>query len=115
DTIYTEGLKDGDTIYMPVKAKNFSNVASIGLWIQFDPKVITYEGLSNINSSIASVDYNCQDTMLKIGWFDTGSKGINLQNVTLFNIKFVYNGGNCKVSFYLPMSNVVSYTTHTYF
>ena len=115
DTIYATGLQNGAIINMPVQAKNFTDVGSIGLWIKFNANVLTYKGLVNINPLVTGIITSYQDTTIKIAWTDYGDSGVSLQNTTLFKIKFVYNGGNSKVSFYQYMCEASDFLTSKFF
>lgn len=92
--------KPGDTIYMPVTALEFNNIGAVGFYINYDKNVLDYVGVVNVNQDISSILYNNSDNILKLGWYSTDAvSSITADNSKLFDIKFVYKGGNTVVSF----------------
>jgi hypothetical protein len=110
-TIATMEAEINTDILIPVTVAKFDNIGAIGLWITFDPEVLIYDSLLNVDPQIyqiaSSAGYNDigspdGNKVLKIGWFTTGFDGANLGTGKIFDIKCKYLGGATAVSFHLP-------------
>ena len=92
--------KPGDTISVPVIASDLNNIGAMGFYINYDKNVLSYVGLVNINSEISSMIFNNDVSIIKSGWFSQNAiTAVNADNTKLFDIKFVYRGGNSIISF----------------
>ena len=92
--------KPGDIVYMPVSASNFQNIGALGFYINYDKNVLEYQGVVNIAPVVNSILYHNADNILKSGWFTPDAvSSITTDNTKLYEIKFLYKGGNTDVTF----------------
>jgi hypothetical protein len=84
----------GDLIQVPVLVSNLSAASSISLSLGYDPAVLTYIGVSNLNPQLASgsSNYNGVNGVFGYSWFSITPAFIS--NDTLFIISFTYHGGS---------------------
>ncbi len=85
----------GQEVIFPVKVNAFSNIGTISLTLDYDPAVLTYQGISTPGIPVTwSVDAGGPTGKFVFG--ANGNPGLNLPDGSiLFNIIFIYNGGNC--------------------
>ena len=102
----------GDTINVPVLVVDgYNGVSSMQFAIEFDTAVVTPVVLSATNTGIANAlavtlanggswMSGVNGNVLSCNWFDPTFAGVNIaSNVTLFELQFVYNGGEGHLSF----------------
>ncbi|MCD4745032.1 MAG: hypothetical protein K8R58_01900, partial [Bacteroidales bacterium] len=99
-TIATMTASPGNEILIPVDVTGFNNVGAITFFISFDPNVLSFISLENINFEIPGVQANVMSnpTQLGIVW-STSSNPANIGSGKLFDLKFVYNGGTSDLTF----------------
>jgi hypothetical protein len=89
----------GQSVIVPVTVSNFNNIGTISLTLDFNPTVLTYQGLST--STIPgtwTVDYNVSSGRLIFGAF---GPALSLSDGdVLFNLTFLYKGGTCTLDWY---------------
>jgi len=85
----------GETVVFPVKVYGFSNIGAISLTLNFDPAVLTYEGISApAIPHTWTIDASGVSGSFVFGAM--GGDGFSLPDGSiLLNITFVYHGGNC--------------------
>ncbi len=86
----------GDTILVPVTTVGFTGVAAMSLIIPYDPQVITFLGMENLNNEIANTMINAVSVPsyeIRAGWFSTGPGTANIGTGKLFDLKLLYHGG----------------------
>ncbi|OFY47421.1 MAG: hypothetical protein A2W85_01795 [Bacteroidetes bacterium GWF2_41_31] len=91
----------GNTVTMPVTIDGtepftgFSSVNAITLMIAYNPTQLDYAGL--INPYMSGFVANAANGVLTVTWSGAAQNFANLQ--TLFELQFVYKGGNADVTF----------------
>jgi len=95
----------GDIIEIPVNAYNLNNIGAITLYIDYNPDIIEFDTLININSSLPGLLYNdieqTQGTIPggKIGVSWSGFNPATISNNELFVLSFLYHGQNDSIVF----------------
>ncbi len=100
-TIGSVTSSPGDEVFIPVDVIDFLDVGAITLFIGYDESVLTFIGLENINSEVAGTLGNAttSPTQVEIAWVASPPVYANIAAGKLFDLKFVYNGGACDVTF----------------
>jgi hypothetical protein len=87
----------GDTVLVPVNLINFNNVCAIGIRVSYDPGVLKYVKLVNVNKQMPGADFagimdkTSNKGIITLGWFSTNTTIIaNIASGKVFDIKFVY-------------------------
>lgn len=90
--------KVGDVINVPITASDLTNVSSISLHIQYDPSVLTFNGIYNWSTQFAGgiSTANAAGNKVMIGWFAVTPASI--ANGKLLDLRFTYNGGTSVLS-----------------
>jgi hypothetical protein len=85
----------GETVVFPVKVYGFTNIGAISLTLNYNPAVLTYQSISTPNIPLTyAIDANGISGTIIFG--ANGGTGFSLPDGSiLVNITFVYNGGNC--------------------
>jgi len=97
-TIGNMQAQGGQRVEVAVNTENFENVGAISLKIQYDPVVLTFNGLTNVAKT--GFNYNAAAGVATIGWFDqTGNTPLHLGNSKLLDLDFTYNGGTSQLTF----------------
>jgi hypothetical protein len=101
-TLSNESALAGNPVSFTITAANYpSNVGAITLFIGFDASCLTF--LNATGGTISGVNANVVSPgILGITWTNMGGQSIN---GTLLQLNFIYNIGNCAVTF-LPGSEV---------
>ena len=100
-------------IVIPVTVKNFDYIGAFDYAINFDPAVLQYTGLQNINSNIsAGLLYNAVTGTLVTAWSATGPEVTLADDVLLFEIKFNYSGTDTQVAFDVENCSMSDYDTN---
>ncbi|GEM_PF-1260015 len=83
----------GNPVIVPITVENLNGVAAISLSLGFDPAVLTYVGLQNINPILDAgiLSVNLLGSNVKLGWFSVTP--ISLATGTLIEYVFTFNGG----------------------
>lgn len=76
------------SINIPIKVTNFNDVGAISLKINYDPSVLTFQGVPNPLSG--SFIANAANGVISISWF--GLTPLNIGNGTLINLQLNYTG-----------------------
>jgi Cohesin domain len=87
-------VTQGDTISLPVRVSNFSNIYSIGLCITYDPTTIMYQGASQfmLLGMIESINFNEPvPGRIMVSYFTNAPQTI-AQNSSIFNLNFRVTG-----------------------
>ena len=98
------GCQD-NIIEIPVIATDLNNIGAITLFIDYDPSVIEFDTLTNINSQLPGLLFN--DIEQVQGTFPGGKIGISwsgfnpatISNDELFVLSFLYHGQNDSIVF----------------
>jgi len=90
------------SINVPVNAKNFSNIGSISLKLNYNSSVLTFKGLANKatsdNTWFAQAD--AANGVITIGWSSPDAyTPINLLNGKLFDLQFDFKEGSSTLVF----------------
>ncbi|MHC1707236.1 MAG: cohesin domain-containing protein [Bacteroidales bacterium] len=83
----------GNPVVVPITVENVNGAAAISLSLGFDPSVLTYVGLQNINPLLdgGMLSVNLLGSNVKLGWFSVTP--ISLASGTLIEYVFTFNGG----------------------
>ncbi len=87
----------GDTVRVPLRGYNLTNVGSISLKIQYDATVLTFIGLQNDSVGFTS---NAAGGILSLGWFSQNNVAYNLLNGVMSQLVFVYNNNSTPLTFF---------------
>jgi hypothetical protein len=86
----------GDTVVVPVNLTNYKNVCAVGIRVSYDPAVLKYVKIININSQMPGADFagvmdkSSNKGIITLGWFSTNPSIIaNIPSGRAFDIKFV--------------------------
>jgi len=91
---------NGQSITVPVKVTNFSNIGYISLTMYYDPGVVTYQGVTLVPSIGGSFTAsNPESGQIVLGW-SSGSSVSLPDSSTLVNLAFHYISGNTTLAFY---------------
>ncbi len=81
-------------VAVPVNVENFSNVGAVSLKINYDPSVLTFNGVLNAPAGVTFTT-NSAGGVISISWFDgTGTNPISIASGKLFDLDFTFNGVN---------------------
>lgn len=97
----------GENVNVPINVTNFFDVGAITLVINYDPAVLTFNGLEN--TARDGFLSNATAGELRIGWFDaTASDPIFIEDGKLADINFSFAGGASAVTFNEGLSEIAS-------
>ncbi len=96
------------TVNIPVVVSNFTNIAAITMYFEYDPAVVTYSTFNNAALNGLNVNAYSVGSSYRIGitWSASGVNGSNVSG-TLVNIVFNYVGGTGNFTFLESMCDVV--------
>lgn len=107
----------GDTILMPVMVTGFTGVAAVSLIIDYNPAVLTFDGITNVHPQVAGMMGNAVTTPkdeIRLGWFSMGAGGADIGTGKLLDLVLIYHGGTQNLVFdpnseladntYMPMN-----------
>lgn len=83
-------LAAGDEVLLPVTATDLLEVGAITLKIEFDPSVVEYVGIENLNSNLANPLVNAVNGVFTFAWDDL--TGTTIEDDKMFDLKLVFNG-----------------------
>jgi hypothetical protein len=86
----------GNNISVPLNVENLENVGAISLRINYDPAVLTFNGVSNAPAS-GNFTSGATGGIITLGWFDINP--LNIVSGTLVNLEFTYNGNSTDLIF----------------
>jgi len=91
----------GDNINVPVDVSNFTDIAAITLYIGYNPAVLSFQGLNNINPEVAGISGNAMTNPDQIGlvWTANPPGYANIVSGKLLDLSFTYIGGSCDLVF----------------
>lgn len=93
----------GQTIDFPVSAKNFTmDIAAISIFIGFDDAVLTFTGSTPGTITGYFINYIPATSQIGLQWSTYPGININPANPDediLFTLHFMYNGGECDMTF----------------
>lgn len=91
----------GDIIDIPVDVSNFTDIGAISLYIGYDPAVLSFQGLTNVNPQAAGLSGNAMTNpdQLAIAWFANPPAYANIASGKLMDLQFTYIGGSCDLTF----------------
>ena len=99
----------GDQVNVPVNVENMSTVSSISLTLGYDPAVLSYSGITNVNAQLAggTAFANATAGSFAFSWFSLTPAYIS--NDILFEITFTYLGGYTDLSWDLITTGACEY------
>ncbi|GJQ63180.1 MAG: hypothetical protein SCALA702_22330 [Melioribacteraceae bacterium] len=83
-------LSAGDEVLVPVTATDLLEVGAITLKIEFDPAVVEYVGIENLNGNLANPLVNAVNGVFTFAWDDL--TGTSIEDDKMFDLKLVFNG-----------------------
>lgn len=87
----------GSNILVPINVENFNNIGAVSLKINYNPSVVTFNGLQNNPSGFSA---NANAGVITVGWFDvTGANPLSLGSTKLLDLSFSYTSGSSNISF----------------
>jgi len=94
-------------LIVPVNVTDFDDIGAVSLKVTFDPSVISFTRVENINTNI-NLNITEHDGLVTIGWFDiTGNSPVSLGDAKLLDLVFTYNAGTCSLMFVRPECEVM--------
>ncbi len=98
DTVFTD---IGTEVLVSVNTTDFADIGAMTLFIGFDPSALSFIGLENVNSEIAGSSANVMSGPYRIGigWDASPPNLANIASGKLFDLKFVFNGGDGNLTF----------------
>ncbi len=102
----------GNTVVIPVNGQYLYDVAAISLTLLYDPAVLTYNNILNLNSAFNMAEVNIFSLPgdLRFSWFSLTP--VNLFNENLFDIDFTFNGGYTNLTWDVATSGNCEYTDY---
>jgi hypothetical protein len=96
------------TVNIPVVVSNFTNIAAITMYFEYDPAVVTYSNFNNSALTGLNVNAYTVGSSYRIGitWSASGVNGSNVSG-PLVNIVFNYIGGSSNFTFLESLCDVV--------
>ncbi len=86
----------GDTLNIAVNVTNFINVTSFATAITYDPAVLTYINVQNVNTNLLNGNLLVFPTGLEIlSSYINPVGSATLPNGILYELVFIYQGGSC--------------------
>lgn len=86
----------GDTVFVPLRGFNLSNIGSISLKINYDPSVLQYIKLQNDSVGFTA---NASNGTLTLAWFSTNNTPYNLLNGQMAKLVFKYVDNTSNLTF----------------
>jgi hypothetical protein len=99
----------GASVNVPINVANFNNVGAITLVIDYDPDVLTFNGLQNpVRPGFIATSPAQANGEVRVVWFDVtgGVNPINLDDGKLVDLNFTFEGGSSTLSFNEGLSQV---------
>ncbi len=100
--------KPGDTVTLSVTGVHFTNIAALGMFLNWDKNSLTYMGVNNYYlpfynekwDTTRALVTNHNDTTYMLGWAEINEHNVAVEDsIKIFDIKFIYNGGNAIITF----------------
>jgi hypothetical protein len=88
----------GDTVSVPLRAFNLTNVGSISLRINYDDSVLEFIGLEN--DSVGFTLVNAAGGFVNLAWFASGSTPFEMLDGIMAELRFKFNGEASSLSFF---------------
>jgi hypothetical protein len=98
DTVFSD---PGFEVLVPVTTIDFLDIGAMTLYIGYDPAALSFIGLENIHPQLAGIVANTMTGPDQIGiaWTASPPFYANIANDKLFDLKFVFNGGDGSLPF----------------
>ncbi len=81
----------------PVTVSNFNNVGAISLALNYNPSVLTFVGVADVNEALGSgLMANASNGTAYISWYST--QGVSIGNGTLLQLQFTGQTGSCSLT-----------------
>lgn len=91
-----------EEVLVPIQAVNMYQVGAITFNIPFDSNLLEFIGLENINAEISDLLFNINqgNNAILVSWIDNEPpfSGANIGDGKLFDMKFMYKGGNASIT-----------------
>src|SRR5690606_15778952 len=89
----------GSNIAVALNVQDFNNIGAVSLKINYDPAVLTFNGVSNAPAGV-TFSANATGGVISVGWFDnTGTNPISIADGKLIDLDFTYKGGTSALTF----------------
>jgi hypothetical protein len=93
---HVNALSVGSEVIIPVTVRNFVNINTISLKVQFDESVVSYLDLINLPPNI-DFTRNISNGIITLDWIS--ATALNINRGKLFDFKFTYLGGTSNIDF----------------
>lgn len=105
DTTVTLGAA---SLSLPLSVQNFNNIGAVSIKINYDPSVLTYQGIANLAHPNITANANAITGVIAIGWFSSdGQTSLNIPNGgKLLDLVFDYSSGTSPLTFIQAESEI---------
>jgi hypothetical protein len=87
----------GDSVTIPVNVANFSRVGAITIKVQYTTTALTWGRVLNADAQLTGALAGASSGVVTFAW--DAIAGMNLASGKLFDLKFLYTGGNATLTF----------------
>lgn len=99
-TVGSATANPGDNVLVPITFNNMNNIGAITLFIQYDPAVLTFNGITNLVPEGSGTIFNGMTNPTRVGISWTASTGgVNFPNGTYLDLQFAFLGGSSALDF----------------
>ncbi|HRX98263.1 MAG TPA: hypothetical protein P5514_15040 [Bacteroidales bacterium] len=107
-TLSDVSANPGESVLVSLDLSGFSNIGAISFYIQIDPAVVTFTGITNVwsGASTTLANYIPSTQQIGISWLDFSGVGVNFPNGKYLDLQLDFVNGysdltftaNCEVS-----------------
>ncbi len=90
--------KSNSTVSIPLIGRDLHHIGAISLQINYDSKVLSFEGISNPVNGIDITSY-ASEGVISLSWYQTSTNAINVDSATIADLNFNFIGGSSNLSF----------------
>ncbi len=105
DTTVTLGAT---SLSLPLSVQNFNNIGAVSIKINYDPSVLTYQGIASTAHPNITANANAITGVIAIGWFSSdGQTPLNISDGgKLLDLVFDYSSGTSQLNFIQAQSEI---------
>ncbi len=90
----------GNQLLLSVNIEDFEGIGALTLFMEYDSTIVDFIGIENIHPQFAGMIFNpILSSSAKIGISWSNVVGQSLEEESLFEMRFLYKGGTCNISF----------------
>ncbi len=86
-------------VLLPVSGTTLTNVGALTLFIGFDPNLLSYDTVINVDPLLAGMSFNLMTSPFQLACAWSSTAPISISSGKLFDIRFVSNGQTAPVSY----------------